>query len=77
MKTGLLLGALWAVVPSVYAVVVYSDDGVLGVTRPKNVAINQVRDAVHFSNLRVRASPQTIATFDLSSTIAPGNILSV
>jgi hypothetical protein len=77
----LLLGALWAVVPSVSSTLVYPDDArVLRTNRARHVgrgAISHVRDASHLSDFRIRSAPQEIGSFDLAGTINPGIILSM
>jgi hypothetical protein len=75
-----LLGAFWALIPSVASVVVYSDEARgLSTSRVRYVGrdINQERDAEHLSNFRTRSAPQTIGSFDLAGTISPGLILSM
>jgi hypothetical protein len=81
MKSVFLLGAFCALVPSISAAVVYSDDAqVLRVNRPRHInseSIRQVRDGDHISSLNIRSDPQTIGSIDLAGTINPGIILSM
>jgi hypothetical protein len=81
MKSVFLLGAFCALVPSISAAVVYSDDAqVLRVNRPRHInseSIRQVRNGDHISSLNIRSDPQTIGSIDLAGTINPGIILSM
>ena len=81
MKSILLLGALWALIPSVASAVVYSDEvRAPSPSRVRHVSrgtMIQERDTEHLSDFRTRSAPQTIGSFDLAGTISPGLVLNM
>lgn len=81
MKSLLLQGAFWALIPSISAAVVYADDArVLRANRPRHIGpepFNQVRNGDHISSVNIRSAPQNIGSIDLAGTINPGLVLSM